>query len=409
MSSHFSRAALSRRHFLSLAGAATSVASADLFETIRAFAAEDPILAGRPLVRYPEKTDLILLASRPPQLETPMNYFEHAITPNEAFYVRYHTFPPPTHIDLSTWRLRLAGHVVRPLELSLDDLKSEFSSTRLVAVNQCAGNSRGRFEPRVFGGQWGDGAMGNAEWTGVRLQDLLRRAGVKAGAVEIAFRGFDDPAALTIPHFAKSLTMNMVADSSDILVAYEMNGQPLPTLNGFPARLVVPGWFATYWVKHLAEITVLDHEFDSFWMQKAYRIPASPCGCVEPGAPVARTVPINRMKVRSFIISPKEGARVSVGRPVILKGIAFDGGYGIADVEISTDEGNSWRRAVLGRDLGAYSFREWSATWTSAKRGDFSLNVRAVNRVGESQPSEAAWNPSGYMRNVIEKIHVTAI
>jgi hypothetical protein len=192
-------------------------------------------------------------------------------------------------------------------------------------------------------------------------------------------------------------------------MAYEMNGQALPTLNGFPARLVVPGWYSTYWVKHLAEITVLDHEFDTFWMKTAYRIPASPCGCVEPGTTAARTVPINRMKVRSFIISPQEGTRVAVGRPVVLKGIAFDAGYGIADVEISTDDGDSWRSAVLGQDLGPYSFREWSAPWTPTKPGSFSLSVRAVNRVGESQPFEAAWNPSGYMRNVIEKIHVTAV
>jgi DMSO/TMAO reductase YedYZ molybdopterin-dependent catalytic subunit len=193
MSSHVAPAALSRRRFLSLIGTATTAASAGFFGTIGAFAEEDPILAGRPLVRYPEKTDLLLLTSRPPQLETPMHYFEHAITPNEAFYVRYHTFPPPTDVDLSTWRVRLAGHVEHPLELSLDVLKSEFSPARLVAVNQCSGNSRGSFEPRVLGGQWGDGAMGNAEWTGVRLQDLLRRAGVKAGAVEMAFRVLTNP------------------------------------------------------------------------------------------------------------------------------------------------------------------------------------------------------------------------
>jgi DMSO/TMAO reductase YedYZ molybdopterin-dependent catalytic subunit len=400
---------LSRRHFLSLVGAVATAASGSLLPANGEFRAADAILAGRPLVRYPEKTDLILLTSRPPQLETPMKYFEQAITPNEAFYVRYHTFPPPTLIDLATWRLRLAGLVEHPLELSLDDLKTGFPATRLVAVNQCSGNSRGRSEPRVFGGQWGDGAMGNAEWTGVRLQDLLRRAGVKAGAVEVSFQGFDAPAAPTIPHFAKSLAMNMLADSPDILVAYEMNGQPLPTLNGFPARLVVPGWYSTYWVKHLAEITVLDHEFDSFWMVKAYRIPASPCGCVEPGVTPARTVPINRMKVRSFMISPTQDARIPVARPVALKGIAFDGGYGIAGVEFSSNDGSSWKRAVLGKDLGPYSFREWSASWTPAQRGNFRLFVRAINRVGESQPFEAAWNPNGYMRNVIEKIEVTAV
>jgi sulfite dehydrogenase len=338
-----------------------------------------------------------------------MHYFGHAITPNEAFYVRYHTFPSPTEVDPAAWRLNVGGNVDHPLELSLDELKSQFSPTRLVAVNECSGNSRGRFEPRVLGGQWGDGAMGNAEWTGVRLQDLLRRAGVKKGSVEIAFRGLDEPAAPSVPHFAKSLTTNMVEDSPDILLAFEMNGQALPMLNGFPLRLVVPGWFATYWVKHVSEITVLDHALDSFWMQKAYRIPDTPDGNVEPGTTPARTVPISLMKVRSFMISPKEGARLPVGRPAVLKGIAFDEGHGIDKVEISTDGGSSWRRSALGKDLGPYSFREWSAPWTPAKPGRFSLLVRAVNRAGESQPSEAGWNPAGYKRNVIEKIQVTAV
>ena len=409
MSSQPFSPAFNRRHFLSLIGAATGAVKAGVFDVARAQAGEDPVLAGRPLVRYPEKAGLILLTSRPPQLETPMSYFERAITPNEAFYVRYHTFPPPTRIDLAAWRLRVEGFVEHPLELSMDELVRQFPLTSFIAVNQCSGNSRGRMSPRVFGGQWGDGAMGNAEWRGVRLTDLLGTAGVKDGAVEVAFQGLDEPAAPAIPQFAKSLTLNQVKENPDILVALEMNGQPLPMLNGFPARLAVPGWFATYWVKHLAKITVLDHEFDSFWMQKAYRIPASTCGCVEPGASPARTVPINRMKVRSFILSPKEGARVSVGHPVIVKGIAFDGGYGIAEVEISADEGSSWRRAALGKDLGNYSFREWSAQWTPARRGNFSLMARAVNRVGESQPFELAWNPSGYMRNVIEKIHVSAL
>ncbi len=409
MTSHFPRLGVSRRRFLSLAGAGAALASRKLTDAVTAFGAEDPILAGRPLVRYPEKTDLILLTSRPPQLETPMKYFQTAITPNEAFYVRYHMFPPPTQVDLSAWRLKVGGNVEHALEFSMDELRSKFTPARLVAVNQCSGNGRGHVEPRVFGGQWGNGAMGNAEWTGVRLQDLLAQAGVKAGSVEVAFRGFDAPAAPTLPHFAKSLPMNFVTDSADIMVAYEMNGQPLPMLNGFPARLVVPGWYATYWVKNLAEITVLDRELDSFWMQKAYRIPANPCGCVEPGTAPTHTVPINRMKVRSFIVSPEDGGRVAAGRPAELKGIAFDAGYGIADVEISADDGNSWRRASLGRDLGPYSFREWSAPWTPARRGSYTLSVRALNRAGESQPAEATWNPSGYLRNVIEKIQVTAV
>jgi sulfite dehydrogenase (cytochrome) subunit A len=365
---------------------------------------EDPILSGRPLVQYPEKADLILLTSRPPQLETPMRYFDRAITPNEAFFVRYHVFPIPTSVDPATWRLKITGHIERPLELSMGDLVSKFPEARIFAVNQCSGNGRGYFEPRVLGGQWSNGAMGNAQWIGARMRDILTAVGVKAGAVDVTFNGLDQSAAPSVPDFVKSLSVTQIMENPDILIAYRMNGEPLPMLNGFPARLVVPGWYSTYWVKNLAEITVLDHEFDGFWMQKAYRIPDTPCACLEPGATPARTVPITRMNVRSFIASPADGSTVPARQPVTLKGIAFDGGYGISQVEISSDRGATWRRAQLGRDLGPYSFREWSANWTLSRPGNYRVMVRAINRMGESQPFEPRWNPAGYMRNVIEHI-----
>ncbi|MFB3923515.1 MAG: molybdopterin-dependent oxidoreductase [Terriglobia bacterium] len=396
-----------RRRFLRILGGGAAAGVGRILSR-GLLAAEDPALAGRPLVRYPEKTDLILLTSRPPQLETPWHYFQSAITPNDAFYVRYHLSDIPTRVDLSTWRLRVGGHVERPLELSFDDLKNKFPPARVVAVNQCSGNSRGRFEPRVFGGQWGDGAMGNAEWVGVRLLDILKEAGMKAGAVDVTFSGLDEPPTPTVQDFAKSLKVVNLLDNPYIIVAYEMNGAPLPMLNGFPARLVVPGWYATYWVKHLSEITVLDREFDGFWIKTAYRIPDTPCGCVEPGAKPARTVPISRMNVRSFIVTPENGARVAAGRGMTLKGIAFDGGYGVAQVEVSSDGGATWRRAELGKDLGRFSFREWTASWTPARPGKYRLLVRATNRVGESQPFEPLWNPAGYLRNVIERTEVTA-
>ncbi len=372
-------------------------------------AGDDPILSGRPLVRYPQKTDLILLTSRPPQLETPMSYFEHAITPNEAFFVRYHIFPVPTRVDLSAWRLKVGGHVDRPLELSMENLRSKFPPVALTAVNQCSGNSRGRFSPRVLGGQWGDGAMGNAEWVGARLRDILTMAGVRQGAVQVTFDGLDKPAFPSVPDFVKSLDLSRILDDPDVIVAYQMNGQPLPMLNGFPARLVVPGWYATYWVKNLSEITVIDHEFDRFWMKPAYRIPDTPCGCIEPGTAPTRTVPINRMTVRSFIASPAAGAQVAVGHALTLKGIAFDGGYGIEEVHVSSDGGANWRQAQLGQDLGRYSFREWSASWTPDRPGTHRLMVRAINRIGESQSIRPLWNPAGYLRNVVEHVDVQAV
>jgi len=405
-----------RRNFLYMLGTVSAAASIDLLTkgsllklnaAYAAELAENPLLAGRPLVRYPQKTELILLTSRPPQLETPMKYFETAITPNDAFYVRYHIYPP-ADIDVSQWRLRIGGQVEQELQLSIDDLRNGFPRTSIVAVNQCSGNSRGYSSPRVFGGQWANGAMGNAEWTGVRLRDILSKARVKQGAVDVTFDGLDKPQMPSVPDFVKSLSVSHAMEDPNVLVAYEMNGQPLPLLNGFPARLIVPGWYATYWVKNLSDINVLDHPFDGFWMTKAYLIPDTPCGCIEPGAAPAHAVPINRMNVRSFLISTQEGARIPVNRETVMKGIAFDGGYGIQDVFVSTDSGETWQRGTLGRDWGNYSFREWSFNWTPRRPGKCVLMVRAVNRVGESQPDQRIWNPAGYMQNFVERVSVSA-
>jgi hypothetical protein len=188
-----------------------------------------------------------------------------------------------------------------------------------------------------------------------------------------------------------------------------MNGEDLPMLNGYPLRLIVPGYYGTYWVKHLSDIQVLDKGFDGFWVKTAYRIPDNPCACVEPGSTATKTVPINRLNVRSFITSFENGAKLILGQETLLRGIAFDGGYGVTQVAISTDGGRSWNEAKLGKDFGRYSFREWTAAFTPTEKGRYELKVRAVNRIGQEQPLEALWNSAGYMRNVIETTRVVAI
>jgi DMSO/TMAO reductase YedYZ molybdopterin-dependent catalytic subunit len=358
------------------------------------------------LIRFPQKIALRALSDRAPCLETPWQYFRHDLTPNEAFFVRWHLAAIPTRVDLRTWRLRVGGHVEHPLELSMDDLR-RMEAVSLVAVNQCSGNSRSLFEPRVPGGQWVNGAMGNARWTGVRLGDLLRRAGLRAGAVQVSFQGLDEGPLPSVPDFVKALDVDH-ARQPEVLLAYEMNGAPLPMLNGFPVRLVVPGWYATYWVKALSHLTVLDKPFTGFWMTTAYRIPATPAANESPELLAQKTVPINRMNVRSFFVRPDPGVRVSAGQSCELEGIAFDGGDGIRQVEVSADGGSTWSLARLGEDLGRFSFRRWHAEWTPPARGEYRLSVRAVNNAGEGQPAQANWNRGGYMRNVVEELRVTA-
>ncbi len=362
---------------------------------------------GRPLVRYPQKRPLLQLTTRPPQLETPFKVFdEGTLTPNDAFFVRYHLADTPPSIDPDTWQISIGGEVERPLTLALKDLKTQFKPLEYVAVLQCSGNSRGFFEPRVGGGQAGNGLMGNASWKGVSLKAVLDKAGVKAGAKQIQFDGADGPVLQGTPDFAKALDVDHAMDG-EVMLAFEMNGKDLPILNGFPVRLVVPGWYGTYWVKHVNMITVLNHPLDNFWMKTAYRIPDNECACVAPGTAPASTVPINRLNVRSFITNLADGARVKASKRTHLRGMAFDDGTGIRSVELSTDGGKSWKPAKLGPNLGKYAFRPWTADVVLAP-GAHALKVRATNNADKGQPLEPTWNPSGYMRNVIETVHVTA-
>lgn len=363
----------------------------------------------RPLVRYPQKRPLIRLTSRPPQLETPFAvYSEGLLTPNDAFFVRYHLSgnTPPQDLDPENFRLAVKGAVRNPLSLSLAELRA-MPVTEIVAVNQCSGNSRGFSEPRVAGGQAAHGLMGNARWGGVALKAVLDRAGIAANAVQVSFNGLDEPPAPDTPDFTKALDLDHARDG-EVMLAWAMNGADLPVLNGFPLRLVVPGTYGTYWVKHLHEIIVLDKPSDSFWMTSAYRIPDNDCACVPPGTAAPKTRPIGRYNVRSFITTPAEAGQVAAGHDVAVKGIAFDGGSGIARVEVSADDGKSWVEARLGEDLGRYSFRGFDVM-LRLPVGSHRLKSRATGRDGGTQPMEARWNPPGYMRNVVEAVTVTAI
>ena len=360
----------------------------------------------RPLVKYPQKRPMIGLTSRPPQLEMPFSVFnESVITPNDAFFVRYHLADIPLDIEPDKFTVEIKGKVNSPLKLSVADIK-KFPAVELVAVNQCSGNSRAFFEPRVAGGQLGNGAMGNARWKGVPLKTVLDKAGVQPVAKQVSFNGMDGPVSDKTPDFIKALDIDHARDG-EVMLAYSMNGKDLPFLNGFPLRLIVPGYYGTYWVKHLNEITVLDNTFDGFWMKTAYRIPDNDCACVEPGTAPKATIPINRLNVRSFITNLTNGARVKAGATTLVKGITFDGGKGIKEVSVSTDGGVTWLAAKLGKDLGKYSFREWQLL-VKLSAGSHNLKVRATNQAGQTQPSTPLWNPAGYMRNVIETTSVTA-
>jgi DMSO/TMAO reductase YedYZ molybdopterin-dependent catalytic subunit len=354
---------------------------------------------------FPEKKSMILQRSRPPLLGTPFEVFDQGVfTPNSQFFVRWHWAVIPQQIDVAAFKVAVRGHVDKTLSLSMADLLA-MPRVELAAVSQCSGNSRGLFQPRVAGGQWENGAMGNARWTGVALRDVLDRAGMKAGAVAVRFNGLDQPVVDGAPDFMKSLDIDHARDG-EVMLAFQMNGEQLPVLNGFSLRLIVPGWYSTYWVKMLNDIEVLDAPDQNYWMATAYRIPDTPYANVKPGETGFKTVPINRMLPRSFVTNVRNHATVKAGATVPIRGIAFGGDCGVSRVEISADDGRSWQAAALGSDMGKYSFRQWSSQIAAPQSGNITLQVRATNTKGEVQPSEPNWNSAGFMRNVIERIQL---
>lgn len=410
---------LSRRKFLKttagslvLAGAGSLITRSDGADAVSLGIGALPsgTLEEQRLEALPSKRPLLKKTYRPPNFETPVDYFKQIFTPNDAFFVRYHLSNIP-EINAATWKLRIGGEAVQnPLEFTLDDLKKDFEQVEITAVCQCAGNRRGLFQPHVPGVQWGYGAMGNARWQGVRLRDVLSKVGLNKEALEVVLDGADTGVLEKTPDFIKSLPL-WKALEENTLIALAMNGEPLPHWNGFPARVVIPGWTATYWVKHLTSIQVVTQPFAGFWMKTAYRLPKGKFPIVDRflSQETDANMPITEMVVNSLIISPSEGQRFKRGQPITVTGIAWDGGYGIQRVEVTTDGGKSWQEARLGDDLGRFAWRPWRFELTPASAGKRLVMARATNRIGATQTFELLLNPAGYHHNVVQRVNLDVV
>jgi DMSO/TMAO reductase YedYZ molybdopterin-dependent catalytic subunit len=327
--------------------------------------------------------------------------FRDFLTPLDHFFVRTHVAVP--NVDQATWRLKIDGHVAAPLTLSMDELR-RMPSFEMLSVLECAGNGRSFFSPPVAGLQWGNGAVGNGMWRGVRLIDLLERVGVKTGAVEILFDGADVPIG-TMADFQRSIPLKKALQPSTLL-AYEMNGQTLPVKHGFPLRAVVPGWAGNSWVKWVTNIRVLDQESDGFWMKNAYLYPTRP---VAPGSTVPGEImkPVTTLRVKSIIASPPNGSVAEVGKAALITGAAWSGEAGrIVSVDVSLDRGRTWKPARLEGDATPFGWRLWSFRWTPSSEGSYTILSRARDSSGEVQPLVEDWNPSGYLWNAVGRVDV---
>lgn len=326
----------------------------------------------------------------PIDAETPLELLTSFLTPNDLFFVRHHW--NPVFPDPAAWSLAIDGEVGNPLRLSLADLK-RLPKASATCVLQCAGNGRSLHRPIVPGVQWGLGAVGNATWTGVRVRDLLEKAGVRSSARHLHTFGADKPP-LKVPPFHRSLELEKVL--ADGIVAYEMNGSPLPRLHGGPARLVVPGWAGDHWMKWLERISAQPEPQKGFYMDVGYRYPKAPG---EPGVKFKpeEMDPVRELFVKSNITTAPKNA--AVGSAVEIGGFALSGTPDIARVEVSDDGGTTWRDAKLGADRAPYSWRLWSFAYVPKAAGRVTLVARATDGRGTVQPRQAVWNQSGYLYN----------
>jgi sulfite oxidase len=352
------------------------------------------------LARAAGQPGLVQLTERPLNYESVRSAFTERVTPLERFYLRNH-FDVPS-VDVGAWRLVVDGLVEKPLSLSLADLE-RMAQAKVEAVLQCAGNGRALFTPRVPGVQWRCGAVGNAEWTGVRLADLLALARPRSGAAHLQLRGADQPVLSSTPAFIRGLPLAK-ALHPDTLVALGMNGRPLSENHGRPARLVVPGWVADDWVRNLVHLEVRADEPKGFFYETAYRFPVSPGA---PGAPVPadQMRPMTKLNPKAILGSLDDGQVLGRGGHEVI-GVAFSGEAGIAQVELSFDGGKSWSRATLDGPATPYGFRVFRHGWKPGRPGRHTVAARATDTAGVTQPEVAVWNPGGYLYNAPDRVEV---
>lgn len=337
---------------------------------------------------------LTVRVSRPFDAETPVREFGSWLTPNERFFVRSHFGPPSAEaIQPEAWQLTVKGLVQNELTLTLPELR-KFQPVTITAVLQCSGNGRAHHRPKVPGVQWERGAAGNAQWTGVRLRDVLQRAGVKPQGLHVQMQGADRPALPTVPLFTRSIPIAK-ALHPDTLLAYEMNGRPLPLLHGAPLRVITPGWMAESCMKWLTELTLRADETPGYYMQQAYRIPET---SIQPGSglPGSVMVPVEQMPVKSLIAAPGEGDTLKTG-PVTIQGVAWAGESPVAKVEVSCDDGTTWELARLLGEEQPYAWRHWQYVWHAKKVGPAAIVCRATDAGGDQQPPTSPWNPGGFL------------
>jgi sulfite oxidase len=383
----------SRREFLKeLSGAALVAGGAPAMLTWA--------LAQGQVVEVPGEDGMILRSFRFVDLESPVEYFNTWLTPVPHFFVRNHMHEP-SELEANDWRLSIGGEVEKSLTLSLAEL-SKIETLSVVNTLECAGNGRSLHRPQVPGIQWGKGAVGTARFSGPRLRDVLQRAGVKSTGKHVMFRGLDEVPG-KVPPFIRSIPIEKALDA-DTLIATHMNGSPLTKHHGFPARVMVPGWIGAASCKWLTEIKVLDAEFVGNFMSPGYRLPNQP---VKPGDAVKPedTHAVTALSVKSVIAGPSDGASVRAGK-VVVHGAAWAGEADIVKVEISDDGGTTWRLARLGHDQSHYAWRLWNYDWKPGKAGDYTIQSRATDSLGRTQPVTPVWNPSGYLYNAVDQVKV---